>query len=246
MNKHIPKIEDAIADIEDGAMIAIGGFFSAGVPRQLLRALIEKGTRNLTLACGSGPLLTAPDELQQLIENNQIRKVIDSYGLPRSATKGQDNALEQMVREGGIELEVYPMGTLAEKYRAGGAGIPAFYVPTGAGTVAGKSIISNIPENMRPKETRLFNGQEYILETALRPDFAFVHAHIGDGSGNLQYRKTAGNFNHVMATAAKTTIAEVEVIADVGKLDPERVHTAGIYVQRVVKVPREDVLTAID
>lgn len=238
MDKVVKDVEEALLGIKDGATIAIGGFFAAGVPRILLRALARKGVKNLTLACGSGPLLGAKDELNALLENRQIRKLIDSYGLFRSATKGAQHLLEQQVRAGEIELEVYPMGTLSEKYRMAGAGIPAFYVPVGAGAMVEETTITNIGGNRKRRESRVFDGHTCILEYALKPDFAMVHAHTGDEEGNLRYRKTARNFNHVMAMAARVTIAEVENLVPVGDLDPESVHTPGIFVQRVVQVPR--------
>ena len=244
MDKVIPSLEEAVADIKEGAVIAIPGFFSAGVPRLLLRAIIAKGTKGLTLACGCGPLLGAHEELDMLVKNKQLKKVIDSYGLYRSASKGMQHPFEQAVRANEIELEVYPMGTLAEKYRAAGAGIAAFYTPTGAGTmvVDGISNITNHPK----KETRVFNGREYVLEVALKPDYAFIHAGTGDIEGNLHYRRTARNFNHVMAMAAKVTIAEVEELVEPGGLEPEHIHTPGVYVQRVVKVPRIEIKIGID
>jgi 3-oxoacid CoA-transferase subunit A len=238
MNKVYNDLQQAISDIPDGAMIAIGGFFAAGVPRALLRALIAKGTRDLTLACGSGPLLGALDELNGLVKNNQIKKVIDSYGLFRSASKGMQNLFEQQVRSGVIELEVYPMGTLSEKYRAAGAGIPAFYTPTGAGSLVAETLLTNNARNRREKEDRVIDGQTCLLEYALKPDFAFIHAHTGDFEGNLRYRKTARNFNHVMAMAAVVTIAEVENLVNPGEIDPDNVHTPGIFVQRIVNVSR--------
>ena len=245
MNKVVASVKEAIADIEDGAMIAIPGFFAAGVARTLLRALIAKGVKDITLACGCGPLLGASEELELLVENGQIRKVIDSYALYRSASKGMQHSFEQAVRAGEIELEVYPMGTLAEKYRAGGAGIPAFYTPTGVGSVVAEGLVTNSPSNTE-KEKRMFNGREYILEYALKPDYAFVHAYAGDREGNLRYRRTARNFNHVMASAAKITIAEVENILEPGEIEPEDVHTPGIYVQRIVQVPRVAFAITID
>lgn len=231
-------MDEALRGIEDGAMVAIGGFFAAGVPRLLLRALIKKGVKDLTLACGSGPLLGAREELGELAKNRQIRKVIDSYGLFRSASKGAQHPFEQQIRAGEIELEVYPMGTLTEKYRMAGAGIPACYIPVGAGSMVEERTITNFEENRTARETRVFDGKTCILEFALRPDFALIHAHVGDPEGNLRYRKTARNFNHVMAAAARTTIAEVEQLVPVGGLDPETVHTPGIFVQRVIEVPR--------
>jgi len=238
MNKVVTDVEEAIADIEDGATIAIGGFFAAGVPRTLLKALIAKGTKNLTLACGSGPLLGAVGELNALVKNRQLKKVIDSYGLFRSATKGKQDPFEQRVRSGEIELEIYPMGTLSEKYRAAGVGIPAFFTPVGSGSLVEEATLTNIGSNRKRKETRVIDGRMCLLEHALKPDFAFVHAWKGDSEGNLQYRKTARNFNHVMAMAAKVTIAEVEQLVEPGQLDPDAVHTPGIFVQRVVNVPR--------
>jgi 3-oxoacid CoA-transferase A subunit len=238
MDKVYDSVEEAIADIGDGATIAIGGFFAAGVPRALLQGLIAKGVKGLTLACGSGPLLGAVAEMDGLVANGQIRKVIDSYGLFRSASKGMQSPFEQQVRAGAIEFEVYPMGTLAEKYRAAGAGIPAFFTPTGAGTRVGETVLTNIAANRTARETRVIDGHPCVLETALKPDFALVHAYAGDAEGNLRYRKTARNFNHVMAMAARVTIAEVETLAAVGGIDPDTIHTPGIFVQRVVRVPR--------
>ncbi len=246
MNKVVGSVEAALADVEDGAIIALGGFFAAGVPRVLLQALIAKGTKNLTLACGCGPLLGAAKELEALVKNGQIKKVIDSYGLFRSASKGMRDPFEQAVRAGEIELEVYPMGTLAEKYRAAGAGIPAFYTPTGVGSVVEERSVSNIEGNWGQKETRVINGEKYILEYALKTDFAFIHAHTGDSEGNLRYRMTSKNFNPVIAMAGKTTIAEVENLVEPGKLGPDDIHTSGIYVKRVVKVPRVSYALTID
>jgi 3-oxoacid CoA-transferase A subunit len=238
MNKVVNEIEEAISGIEDGHVIAIGGFFAAGVPRLLLRALIAKGTKNLTLACGAGPLLGAQDELNQLVSNRQIKKLYDSYALFRSATKGAEHPFEQQVRAGEIELEVYPMGTLIEKYRMAGAGIPAAFIPVGVGSMVEESTITNVGKSRVGRETRVIDGKTCILEYALKPDFALIHAHTGDPEGNLRYRKTARNFNHVMAMAARTTIAEVENLVLEGDLDSDSVHTPGIFVQKMVKVPR--------
>ena len=246
MNKVYPDIDEAIGDIEDGATIAVPGFFACGVPRALLQAIIKKGTKDLTLTCGCGPLLGAAGELTTLVENGQLKKVIDSYGLFRSASKGMQDPFEQAVRAGEIEFEVYPMGTMAEKYRAGGAGIPAFYTPTGTGSVVEEGNVTNIEANRQPKETKVINGQTYILEYALNPDYAFVHAMAGDAEGNLRYAKTARNFNHIMATAARVTIAEVENLVEVGKMDGDDVQTPGIYVHRVIKVPRPQFAITID
>jgi 3-oxoacid CoA-transferase A subunit len=238
MNKVVKDMQEALFGINDGATVAIGGFFAAGVPRVLLKALIEKGVKNLTLACGSGPLLGAKDELNTLVTNGQIRKMIDSYGLFRSASKGGQHPFERKVRSGEIEYEVYPMGTLCEKYRMAGAGIPASFIPVGAGSMVEESVINNIDEKREGREVREINGQTCILEYALKPDFALIHAHTGDPEGNVRYRKTARNFNHVMAMAAGVTVAEVENLVAVGELDPDSVHTPGIFVKRIVKVPR--------
>jgi 3-oxoacid CoA-transferase A subunit len=246
LDKVFPSIDEAIADIKDGAVIAVSGFFACGVPRALLQALIKKGTKDLTLTCGCGPLLGAADELRALVRNGQLKKVVDSYGLFRSASKGMKDPFEQAVRAGKIELEVFPMGTMAEKYRAGGAGIPAFFTPTGVGSVVEESTLTSIDSKRVPKETRIIDGQKYVLEYALRPDYAFVHAFTGDKDGNLRYAKTANNFNHVMATAARVTIAEVENLVEPGELAGDDVHTPGVYVRRMVKVPRPQFAITID
>ncbi len=238
MNKVVSSVEEAITDIEDGARIAIAGFLTAGVPRVLLKALIDKGVKNLTLICGCGPLLGAPQETAQLIKNKQIKMIVDSYGLYRSVSKGKQDPLEQAVRAGEIEFRVYPMGTLAERLRAGGAGIPAFYTPTGVGTVVEDCIVSNLKADNLLKETRIFDGERYVLERALKPDFAFLHAYAGDKEGNLRYKMTARNFNPVMASASRISIVEVENIVEPGEIDPECIHTPGIYIQRMVQVPR--------
>jgi len=213
MNKVITSAEEAIRDIPDGATIMIGGFGLCGIPENLIRALVHKGTKGLTTISnnvgvdgyGMGLLLAA----------GQIRRHIGSY-------VGENRLLEQMVLEKKIDLELAPQGTFSERIRAGGAGIPAFYTPTGFGTM--------VSEN---KETRDFDGRMYVMEHALKADFAFVKAWKGDKWGNLVYRKTARNFNPMMATAAKVTIAEVEHLVEVGELDPDLVHTPGIYVKRI-------------
>jgi 3-oxoacid CoA-transferase subunit A len=238
MNKVVSSVQEAIADVQDGAVIAVPGFFTCGVPRDLLWGLVEKGVKNLTLCCGCGPLVGAKDISEALVAGGQIKKVIDSYSLNRSASRGMQDSLEIAIREGEVELEVFPMGTLAEKYRNAGAGIPAFYSPTGIGSVVEKETVSSIAGNRQPREVRVFNGKKYILEYALQPDFAFIHAHTGDTEGNLRYAMTARNFNHVMATAARTTIAEVENLVEPGGIPAGDVHTSQVYVRRVVKVDR--------
>jgi 3-oxoacid CoA-transferase subunit A len=213
MNKVVANSDDAIRDVPDGAIIMIGGFGLCGIPENLIRALARKGTKNLTTISnnvgvdgyGMGLLLSA----------GQIRRHIGSY-------VGENKLLEQMVLEKTIDLELAPQGTFSERIRAGGAGIPAFFTPTGFGTI--------VADN---KETRDFDGRMYVMERALKADFAFVKAWKGDKWGNLVYRKTARNFNPMMATAAKITIAEVEHLVEVGEISPDLVHTPGVYVKRI-------------
>jgi 3-oxoacid CoA-transferase subunit A len=213
MNKVVANADEAVRDVFDGASIMVGGFGLCGIPENLIRALVRKGVKNLTTMSnnvgvdgfGMGLLLAA----------GQIRKHIGTY-------VGENKLLEQMVLQGKIELELVPQGTFSERMRAGGAGIPAFYTPTGVGTV--------VAEN---KETREFDGRIYVMEHALKADFALIKAWKGDKWGNLVYRKTARNFNPMMATAAKVTIAEVEELVEVGKLDPDMVHTPSVFVNRI-------------
>jgi 3-oxoacid CoA-transferase subunit A len=213
MNKVVANSDEAIRDIPDGATIMIGGFGLCGIPENLIRALVRKGVRNLSTISnnvgidgfGMGLLLAA----------GQIRSHIGTY-------VGENRLLEQMVLEKKIDLQLVPQGTFSERIRAGGAGIPAFYTPTGVGTV--------VAEN---KETREFDGRTYVMERGLKADFALIKAWKGDKWGNLVYRKTARNFNPMMATAARVTIAEVEHLVEVGELDPDCIHTPSIYVQRI-------------
>lgn len=207
--------DQAVGDIPDGATIMIGGFGLCGIPENLIRALARKGVRNLNTisnnvgvdGLGMGLLLAA----------GQIRSHTGSY-------VGENRLLEQMVLENTIDLTLVPQGTFSERIRAGGAGIPAFYTPTGFGT--------GVAEN---KETRDFDGRMYVMERALKADFALIKAWKGDRSGNLVYRKTARNFNPMMAAAAKVTIAEVENLVEVGELDPDSIHTPSIYVKRILQ-----------
>jgi len=213
MNKVVANADEAIQDLPDGATLMIGGFGLCGIPENLIRALVRRGTKNLTTISnnvgvdgyGMGLLLAA----------GQISRHVGSY-------VGENRLLEQMVLEKKIDLELAPQGTFSERIRAGGAGIPAFFTPTGVGTL--------VAEN---KETRNFDGRTYVMEHALKADFAFVKAWKGDKWGNLVYRKTARNFNPMMATAAKITIAEVEQLVEVGELAPDLIHTPSIYVQRI-------------
>jgi 3-oxoacid CoA-transferase subunit A len=213
MNKVVANADEAIQDLPEGATIMIGGFGLCGIPENLIQALVRRGTKNLTTISnnvgvdgyGMGLLLAA----------GQIRRHIGSY-------VGENRLLEQMVLEKKIDLELAAQGTFSERIRAGGAGIPAFFTPTGVGTL--------VAEN---KETRDFDGRAYVMEHALKADFAFVKAWKGDKWGNLVYRKTARNFNPMMATAAKVTIAEVENLVEVGELAPDLIHTPSIYVKRI-------------
>src|ERR1041385_5710312 len=213
MNKVVANADEAVKDVFDGATILVGGFGLCGIPENLIRALVKKGTKNLTTisnnvgvdGLGMGLLLAA----------GQIRKHIGTY-------VGENKLLEEMILQKKIDLELIPQGTFSERIRAGGAGIPAFYTPTGYGTVVAEG-----------KETRDFDGRPYVMEHAIKGDFAFVKAWKGDKWGNLIYRKTARNFNPMMATAAKITIAEVEHLVEPGELDPDMIHTPSIFVKRI-------------
>ncbi len=215
MNKVVANADAAIADLFDGATLMVGGFGLCGVPENLIRALARKGTKNLTTISnnvgvdggGMGVLLAA----------GQIRYHVGTY-------VGENKLLEHMMLQGTIKLDLVPQGTFSERIRAGGAGIPAFFTPAGVGTVVAEG-----------KEAREFDGRIYIMERALKADFAFIKAWKGDRMGNLIYRKTARNFNPMMATAAKITIAEVEHLLEPEELNPDEVHTPGIYVKRIFK-----------
>lgn len=210
---------DVVADIEDGATIMVGGFGLCGIPENLIQALVNKGVKDLTIIsnnCGVDDF-----GLGLLLKNKQIKKMIGSY-------VGENKTFEQQVIDGTIEVALTPQGTLAEKIRAGGAGIPAFYTPAGVGTPIAEG-----------KEVRTFNGKEYLLEEALTADFSFVRALKGDTMGNLVYNKTARNFNPIIATAGAITIAEVEEIVEVGELAPENIHTPSVYVQRIIQGDQE-------
>ena len=214
MNKVAASAAEAIRDIQDGASLLVGGFGLCGVPEDLIIALHNKGVKNLTTISNNAGV----DQfgLGRLLQSRQIKKHIGSY-------VGENKLFEQLVLSGELDLELNPQGTLAERIRAGGAGIAAFYTPTGYGTLVAEK-----------KETREFDGRQYVMERGLRADFALVKAWKGDRWGNLVYRKTARNFNPMMATAGKVTIAEVEELVEVGQLDPDMVHTPGIFVQRIV------------
>jgi 3-oxoacid CoA-transferase subunit A len=213
MNKVFANADEAVADIQDGATIMVGGFGLCGIPENLIRALVKKGIKNLATISNN----VGVDEfgLGLMLYAGQIRSHKGSY-------VGENKLLEEMVLTGRIDLELIPQGTFAERIRAGGAGIPAFFTPAGFGTVVAEG-----------KETREFDGRPYVLEHALRADFALIKAWKGDKWGNLVYRKTARNFNPMMATAAKITIAEVEHLVEPGEIDPDQVHTPSVYVKRI-------------
>jgi 3-oxoacid CoA-transferase subunit A len=213
MHKVVASAEEAIQDVSDGAAIMVGGFGLCGVPENLIRALAHKGVKNLTTISNNAGVDGVGVGL--LLANGQIRRHIGTY-------VGENKLLEQMVLNGTVQLDLVPQGTFAERIRAAGAGIPAFFTPTGVGTVVAEG-----------KETRDFDGRAYIMERALKADFAFVKAWKGDRWGNLVYRKTARNFNPMMATAAKVTIAEVEHLVEPGELDPDMVHTPSVFVNRI-------------
>jgi 3-oxoacid CoA-transferase subunit A len=208
------NIQEALEGVHDGASILAGGFGLVGIPEKLIQGIREKGTRNLTVISNN----CGVDEwgLGILLQNKQIRKMVSSY-------VGENKEFERQYLAGELEVELVPQGTLAERIRAGGAGIPAFYTPAGVGTPIADG-----------RETRIFGEKEYLLETGLRADFALIKAWKGDRFGNLVYRKTARNFNPMMAAAGRITIAEVEELVETGELDPDQIHTPSVYVQRII------------
>lgn len=213
-SKLIDTALEAIADIHDGATLMVGGFGLCGIPEHLIEALRVKGVKNLT--CISNNAGVDGFGLGKLLQTGQIKKMISSY-------VGENKTFEQQFLSGQLEVELTPQGNLAERIRAGGAGIPAFYTPTGVGTVVAEG-----------KEIKIFDGREYVLERALKADFALIKAWRADALGNLQYNMTAMNFNPMMATAAKVTIAEVEELVGDGELNPMYIHTPAIYVKRLL------------
>jgi len=213
MDKRVANADVAIERVSDGATILVGGFGMCGVPEHLLRALKKRGTKNLTLVSNNAG--TDNFGIGWLLESKQVRKMIASY-------VGENKRFERLALSGEIEVELNPQGTLAERIRAGGAGIPAFFTPTGYGTLAAEG-----------KETREFHGRNYVMVPWLRGDFSFIKAWKGDRWGNLIFRKTARNFNAPMATAGKYVIAEVEELVELGQLQPDCVHTPGIFVDAI-------------
>ncbi len=223
----------AVADITDGATILAGGFGLCGIPENLIAALVRRGVKGLTVVSNNAGV----DDfgLGLLLQTRQIAKMISTY-------VGENDTFERQFLTGELEVELVPQGTFAERIRAGGAGIPAFYTPTGYGTQIAEGGLpvlhdaeGKVAKTSAPKETREFDGKPYVLERAITGDFALVKAWKADESGNLVFRKTARNFNPMMATAARVTVAEVEEIVPTGSLDPDEIHTPGLFVQRLVK-----------
>ena len=215
MDKVIVNASDAIDDITDGSTIMMGGFGLCGIPENLIQALREKEIKDLTIISNNAGV----DDfgIGILLEKRQVKKMISTY-------VGENRLFEELVLNGELEVELCPQGTFAERIRIGGAGIGGFYTPTGYGTIVAEG-----------KETRSWDGKNYVLELPLKADYAFVKAYRGDSVGNLIYNKTARNFNPIMATAAKITIAEVEKIVKPGRLNPDAIHTPGIFVDRIFK-----------
>ncbi len=212
-NKVIQNADEAVHDVQDGATLMLGGFGLCGIPENAIAALLKKGPKDLL--CISNNAGVSNFGLGLLLQKRQIRKMIASY-------VGENEEFERQLLSGELEVELVPQGTLAERIRAGGAGIPAFFTPAGVGT-----------EVADGKEQRQFNGKTYLLENWLRADFAFIKAWKGDTAGNLLFKGTARNFNPIMATAAAVTIAEVEELVPAGELDPNQIHTPGIFVHRI-------------
>lgn len=225
INKICESLRAAVADVEDGSIVMIGGFGNSGIPMQLIEALRLHGARELTIISNNAG--TAEEGIASLLRDRLVRKIVCSF--PRSSGSIW---FERLYEEGEIELELVPQGTLAERIRAAGAGLGGVYTPTGYGT--------RLADN---KETKVINGKGYVLETAMPADVALIKAHRGDAWGNLIYNTAGRNFNPIMATAARITVAEVNAVVEVGELDPEHVVTPGIFVDRVVvqEVRQDDV-----
>ncbi|MEO7016504.1 MAG: CoA transferase subunit A [Leifsonia sp.] len=235
IDKTMESAAEAVRDIPDGASLAVGGFGLCGIPSALIQALHEQGTGRLEVVSNN----CGVDDwgLGILLGDRRIRKMVSSY-------VGENKEFARQFLSGELEVELTPQGTLAEKLRAGGAGIPAFYTPAGVGTQIAEGGLPRLyaPDGSivvasEPKELRTFDGVDYVLERSVRPDFALVHAAKGDRYGNLVFHAAAMNFNPLAATAGRVTIAEVEELVEPGELDPGHVHTPGIFVQRVVHVP---------
>jgi 3-oxoacid CoA-transferase subunit A len=237
MDKVFASPEEAVADIGDGATLAVGGFGLCGVPVALIDALLAQGARNLTTIsnnCG-----VDDQALGVLLYAGRISRTISSF-------VGGNKELARLYLTGELDVELTPQGTLAERLRAGGAGIPAFYTPTGVGTMVAEGGIpirydadGNVVKTSEPKEVRVFDGEQYVLETALTADFALVRAAVGDRHGNIVFHESAGNFNALAGMAGRTTIVEVEELVEPGEIRPEHVHLPGVFVDRVVVVGTE-------
>lgn len=225
IDKIAASVADALAGVQDGATVLIGGFGTAGTPGELIDGLIAQGARELTLVCNNAG--NGEHGVAALIKAGRVRKIICSF--PRQA---DSHVFDAAYRSGKIELELVPQGNLAERMRAAGAGVGAFFTPTGFGTELAKNADGS------PKETRRISGRDHVLEYPIHGDVALVRAERGDRWGNLTYRMAARNFGPVMATAARFTVATVHEIVELGALDPEAVVTPGIYVSKVVKIPR--------
>ena len=219
INKVVASADEAVRDVFEGATLVVGGFGLCGIPENLIAALVRRGVKNLTAVSNN----CGVDDwgLGLLLKSRQIRKMVSSY-------VGENAEFERQFLSGELEVELVPQGTLAERMRAGGAGIPAFYTPAGVGTLVAEG-----------KETRVFEGREYLLEKSVVGDFSLVAAWKGDRMGNLVYRKAARNFNPMAVTAGRVAIAEVEELVEAGSLDPECIHTPGVFVNRLVVAPRE-------
>lgn len=238
MDKVIPTAAEAVADVPDGASLAVGGFGMCGVPTVLIAALLEHGAGELETI--SNNLGVDDFGLGTLLAAGRIRRTIGSY-------IGNNEEFVRQYLSGELEVELTPQGSLAERLRAGGAGIPAFYTPAGVGTLVADGGLpwryapdGSVAVSSPAKEVREFHGADYLLEHALTPDFALVHAHTGDRHGNLVHHRAARNFNPDCAAAARVTIAQVEHVVEPGELDPDRVHTPGVHVHRVVPTPDLD------
>jgi 3-oxoacid CoA-transferase subunit A len=219
IDKVVASADEAVREVPDGATLVVGGFGLCGIPENLIAALVRRGVKDLTVVSNN----CGVDDwgLGLLLRTRQIRKMVSSY-------VGENAEFERQFLSGELEVELVPQGTLAERMRAGGAGIPGFYTPAGVGTLVAEG-----------KEIKSFDGRDYVLERGIVGDFSMVAAWKADRLGNLVYRKSARNFNPMAATAGKVTIAEVEELVEVGGLDPESVHTPGVFVRRVVVAPRE-------
>ena len=218
MDKRIASADAAIENLQDGMTILMGGFGLCGIPENLIAAVRSRGTKDLTIVSNNAGV--DGFGIGILLEKRQVRRMVSTY-------VGENKLFEQLVTSGELELELNPQGTFAERIRAGGAGIAAFYTPTGFGTMVAEG-----------KETREFDGRQFVMERGIRGDFAFIKAWKGDRWGNLIYRKTARNFNPMMATAADCVIAEVEELVELGSLDPDNVHTPGLYVNAIFQGPK--------